>query len=60
MRKISVLWAAAYVAVGVAAFSVVAAVEQREKVHVVKVRQVPPVVPAPVEITREAYHAKSR
>jgi hypothetical protein len=52
MRRISVLWAAAYVAVGVAAFGVVAAVEQREKIHVVKVKQVPTFVPKPVEVKR--------
>lgn len=59
MRKVSLFWCAAYVAVGVASFSIIAAVE-RDKNHVVKVKQVPTYIPTPVEITQEAYRAKSR
>jgi len=51
MRKVSLFWCAAYVAVGVASFSIIAAVE-RDKNHVVKVKQVPPVVPKPTEVKR--------
>lgn len=46
-----VLWCAAYVAVGVASFSIIAAVE-RDKVHVVKVKQVPTFIPQPTEVKR--------
>lgn len=51
MRKISVLWAFAYVAVGVMSFGIIAAVE-RDKIHVVKVKQVPTFIPKPTEVKR--------
>lgn len=51
MRKVSLFWAFAYVAVGVASFSIIAAVE-RDRVHVVKVKQVPTYIPTPVEVKR--------
>ena len=46
-----VFWAAAYVAVGVMSFGIIAAVD-RDKIHVVKVKQVPTFVPKPVEVKR--------
>lgn len=46
-----VLWCAAYVAVGVMSFSIIAAVE-RDKIHVVKVKQVPTFIPKPTEVKR--------
>lgn len=47
------LWAAAYVAVGVLSFSVLAAFNPpRDKIHVVKVKQVPTFIPKPVEVVR--------
>ena len=51
MRKISVLWAFAYVAVGVMSFGIIAAVE-RDKIHVVKIKQAPTFIPVPVEVKR--------
>ena len=46
-----VLWCAAYVAVGVMSFGIIAAVE-RDKIHVVKVKKVPTFIPKPVEVVR--------
>ena len=51
--RLSVLWAAAYVLVGAASFGIVAAFQPpRDEFTAVKVRQVPPVIPAPMEVNR--------
>lgn len=51
MSKAAVFFCAAYVAVGVMSFGIIAAVE-RDKIHVVKVKKVPTFIPKPVEVVR--------
>lgn len=47
------LWAAAYVAVGVLSFSILAAFNPpRDKIHVVKVRINPVLIDGPTEVKR--------
>jgi hypothetical protein len=58
MRLSVLFWAAAYVLVGAASFGIVAVFQPprdeppRDELVVVRVKQVPPVIPAPREVKR--------